>query len=125
MSPRHLLWVDCAAGALAGAAVLALSGWLSAVEGLPQGVLVVTGVANLVYAAGSFSLAVRAARSAWAIALLAAANVAWGGVCAALAVTFADGTTAWAFVHLLGEGAVVAALGATEWQYREVLRTRP
>ena len=85
---RHLLWVDCTAGAVAGVAVLALAEWLSRIEGVPLGVLRFTGAANLVYAAYSFSLAVRARRSVGGVLGLVAANAAWAVVCVALALAF-------------------------------------
>ena len=71
-----LLWIDCVGAALAGVIVLALSGWLGRLEGLPQGALVFTGIANLLYGACSCSLAVRATRPMPQIKLLALANMA-------------------------------------------------
>ncbi len=59
---KKLLWVDCVGAALAGLTVIALSGWLSRLEGLPWEVLLFTGAANLLYASYSFSLAVRSER---------------------------------------------------------------
>ena len=118
---RHLLWVDCTAGAVAGAVVLLLAEWLSRVEGLPVGVLRVTGAANVAYAACSFSLAVRGRRPRWAIAALVAANAAWAAVCVALALAFAASATGWGLAHLLGEGVFVGALAALEWANRAEL----
>ncbi|MDZ4701404.1 MAG: hypothetical protein SH809_16955 [Rhodothermales bacterium] len=50
----RLLWIDGTGGALVGVLVLILSGWLSRLEGLPEGVLLFTAAANLAYAAFSF-----------------------------------------------------------------------
>src|SRR5687768_15314132 len=47
MPKKNLLWVDCIAGALAGVVVLALSGWLSGVHGLPRELLLFNGTVNL------------------------------------------------------------------------------
>ena len=120
---RRLLWVDCAAGALVGATVLALSGWLARVEGLPRGVLVFTGVVNLLYASYSFSLARRAERPlAWIVALVVA-NLAWVPVCLALAATYRAQMTTFGWLHLVGEAAFVGALAVLEWRHRHRLTT--
>jgi hypothetical protein len=73
---RHLLWIDCTAGALAGILVLALSGWLAPLEGLPREVLLFTGAMNLVYASYSCSLVLRRRRPLLLVTLVAA-NLAW------------------------------------------------
>ncbi|NNF57971.1 MAG: hypothetical protein HKN04_06985, partial [Rhodothermaceae bacterium] len=98
---RRLLWVDCAAGALVGVTVLALSGWLSHLEGLPRAVLLFTGVVNLLYASYSFSLAVRAERPMPLIKLLVFANLGWVPVCLGLAVFFREQATPFGFLHLI------------------------
>jgi hypothetical protein len=54
--------VDCTAAALAGAAVLAFSGWLSRLYALPRDLLLLIGAVNLLYGCYSFSLAVRPRR---------------------------------------------------------------
>lgn len=59
---RHLLWVDCAAAATAGALVLLLGPWLIEVYRLPRGLLLFIGVTNLLYASYSFTLALRGKR---------------------------------------------------------------
>lgn len=121
---KRLLWVDCIGAALAGATVLALSGWLSRLEGLPQGVLLFTGIMNLLYGSYSFSLAIRAERPMVLIKLLAVANLAWVPVCLGLLAAFAATATPFAYVHLVGEAAYVGGLGALEWRNRDVLLTR-
>jgi hypothetical protein len=119
----NLLWVDCIGGALAGAVVIALSGWLSRLEGLPQDVLLFTGVVNLLYASFSFSLAIRAERPLRWIKGLVVANLAWAPVCAGLLIAFATTATPFAYLHLGGEAVYVAGLAALEWRYRDLLRT--
>ena len=116
-----LLWLDGTAGAAAGVVVLALSGWLSGLEGLPRGLLLATGAANLVYASFSLSLAGRARRQVALIQVLAAANGAWMVVCLALAATYWEVATVLGRVHLVGEGFFVGGLGALEWMRRETL----
>ena len=116
-----LLWIDCTAGAAVGVIVLAFSGWLSALEGLPQSVLLFTGAANLVYAAYSFSLARRGRRPLSLIRLLACANMAWAPVCVALAAVYWESATVFGLLHLIGEGLFVGALGAVEWSQQDRL----
>ena len=120
--PR-LLWIDCTAGAVVGVAVLALSGWLAHLYGLPRSLLVFTGAANLVYAGYSFSLARRSVRPVSLLTLLAVANMAWAVPCVVWAVTYGDTATPFGIGHLLAEALFVGGLGAVEWTQRENLRT--
>ncbi|MDX1420782.1 MAG: hypothetical protein R3181_12500 [Rubricoccaceae bacterium] len=120
---RRLLWIDCTAGAVVGVAVLALSAWLSALEGLPRGVLLATGAANLLYASFSFSLAIRPVRPVHLIQRLAVANMAWAPVCLGLAAAFAGSVTPFGVLHLVGEAVFVGGLGALEWRHRHRLAT--
>lgn len=115
--------MDCIGAALAGVTVIALSGWLSRLEGLPQGVLLFTGAVNLLYGCYSFSLAVRAERPMPLIKLLVVANVTWAFVCLGLVAAFWATATPFAFVHLVGEAVYVAGLGVLEWRNRDVLLT--
>ena len=120
---KQLLWVDCTAGALVGIAVIAFSGWLSQLEGLPREVLLFTGGVNLLYASYSFSLAVRAERPMLLIKLLMFANLAWVPVCLGLAVTFFWSATPLGFMHLVGEAIFVGGLALLEWRQRKLLLT--
>ena len=120
---RHLLWLDCSAGAIVGALVLPLAGWLSRLEGLPREVLLFTGVANLLYAALSFSLAVRRVRPMRLLTLLVVANLVWVPVCVGLAVFFGGQATPFGFAHLLGEVCFVGGLAVLEWIHRHQLLT--
>ncbi|MEM1043360.1 MAG: hypothetical protein AAGI91_12110 [Bacteroidota bacterium] len=122
---RRLLWVDCIAGGVAGVTVLALSGWLSRIEGLPHKVLLFTGVVNLLYASCSFSLARRAERPRSGIKLLVAANLAWVPVCLGLAWTFREQATWLGLAHLTGEAVFVGGLALLEWKHREALLNAP
>jgi hypothetical protein len=113
--------VDCGAAFLAGLAVLSLSGWLSRLYVLPQGLLVGLGAVNLGYGAFSFSLARRARRPRSLIVLLVAANATWAGLCALAAVLLAGTASAFGLAHLVGEGLLVGGLAALEWNQRERL----
>jgi hypothetical protein len=118
---RKLLWVDCGAALLAGAAVLSLSGWLSQLYALPQGLLVGMGVANLGYGTFSFSLARRARRPRPLIVLLVVANATWAVLCGLAAVLLAGTASAFGLAHLIGEGLFVGGLAGLEWRRRERL----
>lgn len=120
---KKLLWVDCTAGALVGIVVIAFSGWLSQLEGLPREVLLFTGGVNLLYASYSFSLAVRAERPMPLIKLLVFANLAWVPVCLGLAATFFWSATPLGFMHLVGEAIFVGGLALLEWRQRNLLLT--
>lgn len=120
---QKLLWVDCAGAALAGVVVLVLGGWLSQVEGLPRGVLLFTGAANVAYAAYSFSLAVRPERPMVLIKALVLANLAWSGVCVGLLAAFSATATPFALLHLGGEAVYVGGLATLEWRHRDLIAT--
>jgi hypothetical protein len=120
---KKLLWVDCIGAALAGVTVIALSGWLARLEGLPQEVLLFTGAVNLLYGSYSFSLAVRRERPMRLIKLLVFANLAWVPVCLGLVVAFSATATPFAFLHLVGEAVYVGVLALLEWRNRDLLRT--
>jgi hypothetical protein len=107
---------------VAGAAVIAVSGGLSRLGGLPQELLVGTGAVNPLYASYSFSLARRAERPMRRIKLLVGANLAWAPLCLVLVAAFSAAATPFAYVYFVGEAAYVGTL-ALEWRYREGLRT--
>ena len=121
--PARLLWIDCTAAGLAGAAMLALSGWLSTLYALPQTFVVGLAVVNLLYGAFSFSLARRDRRPLRLVVLLALANLAWGVACWGLAVALAGTASPFGVAHLVGEGLFVGGLGGLEWRWREQLGT--
>lgn len=118
---RKLLWVDCIAAALAGLAVLALSGWLSGLHGLPREFLLFSGAVNLLYGSYSFSLAVRARRPMALINLLVFANLTWAMLCVAFAVMFWGSATVFGLAHLIGEAVFVGGLACLEWSQRDQL----
>ncbi|MEL7361065.1 MAG: hypothetical protein AAFN13_03260 [Bacteroidota bacterium] len=120
---RNLLWIDCTGALVVGVLVLALSGWLADLHGLPRSVLLFTGVMNLVYGSFSLSLARRAVRSRPLLSLLASANMAWPLVCVALVVVYRGTIGPTGLLHLLGEAVYVGGLGFIEWQSRDVLAT--
>lgn len=116
-----MLWLDCTAGALVGVFVLAFSGWLGRLHALPEGVVILLGAANLVYAAYSFSLARRPGRTLLQVAVLVYANAAWAGVCLGLTFRYWEQASAFGFVHLVGEAVFVGGLAALQWRQRHQL----
>lgn len=112
------------AGGIVGVLVLTFSGWLSELHSLPRTVLLFTGIANLLYASFSLSLAVRSERPLPLLYLLIAGNAVWLPVCFVLAATFLSSATIFGLIHLIGEGAFVGGLAALEWTFRHQLRER-
>lgn len=114
---RFLLRLDAAGALLAGATVLALRGWLGELYGVEDQVIVGVALANLGY--GTFSGALNVL---WAtgvgrrgpLLVLAAANLAWPVVCAALLATVP--ASPFGQAHFVMEGLYVGALGWAEWR---------
>lgn len=118
---KHLLWMDCIAGALAGVAMLLLLDWLAALYGMPRELLVFIGVANVLYASYSFSLAIRRIRTPRVLNALIVANSLWALVCIGLAVQWAGTATLFGMAHLLAEALFVSRLASLEWRWRGLL----
>lgn len=120
---KHLLWMDCTAGALAGVVMLVLRDWLAGLYGLPTDLLVFIGVANVLYASYSFSLAMRRTRTPLSLNTLIIANGVWALVCAGLAVLWAGTASLFGLAHLLVEALFVGGLARLEWTWRAQLLT--
>ena len=118
---KKLLWVDCAAAALAGVVVLLFSEGLSHLYSMPQGLLRLNGLISLLYAAYSLSLAIRPTRPRPLVILLVIANGIWAVVCLAVAVNLALTATFLGIGHLVGEAIFVGGLAGLEWKWREQL----
>ncbi len=112
-----LIWVDWIAGAVVGALVLALRGWLADLYALPADLLLGMGLANLAYAGVSFTLAMRSRGDRVPfLRAVAAANVAWAVFCAALAVAWVGEASPFGVGQLVAEAVFVGGLGLLEWQ---------
>ena len=118
---KHLLWADCTAGAIVGIAVLMLHTWISDWYNLPKNILLFTGVANVLYACYSFSLAINKKRKRIAIIILIIANASWVLVCIYLAITHWMTANFLGIGHLLLEALFVGWLACLEWRYIDVL----
>lgn len=121
MGMKHLLWIDCIAGALAGVAMLLLVDWLAVLYGMPTGLLVFIGGANVLYTSYSFSLAIRRTRTSLMLNALIVANSLWALVCVGLAVRLAGTATLFGMAHLLAEALFVGRLASLEWKWRGLL----
>jgi hypothetical protein len=117
----RILWVDGLAGLAAGVLVLGLRHWLTALYGLPQRLVAVIGVANLVYGTCGLTLALWRRRRRAFVVTMAIANGSWAVGCVWLAIRFAHGATALGIATLLFEAAFVAALAVAEWRNRDAL----
>jgi hypothetical protein len=111
---RSLLWFDCIAGGIVGVTMLAVSGWLAPVFGMPRTVLLATAVANLAYGSFSFSLARMGEAPLGRVRFLVVANGAWSVVCLVLAVSFAAPGSWLGAAYILAEGVFVVGLAAVE-----------
>lgn len=123
--PSTLIRVDCIAGATVDVLVLSFRGWLAELYALPADLLQVMGLANLVYACVSFTLA-RLSRGD-RIPLLRAvalANITWAVACAVLTVVNFGQASAFGITSLLGEALFVGGLGICEWRAAVLSRGR-
>ncbi|WP_412061459.1 hypothetical protein [Rubrivirga sp. IMCC45206] len=120
---HRLLWIDCTAGAVVGAATLGALAWLSGLYGLPREQVLLIGGANLTYAAFAFALAVRPRRPMPLLVLLVVANATWAVLCARWALRYADTASVFGLAHLWAEAGVVGGLAVAEWRCRNALRT--
>ncbi len=120
---KSLLWIDCTGGLVVGALVLAFHPWLSVLYGLPVGLVIGMGAANLAYGSYSFSLARRAVRPRALLRLLVTANIAWAVFCAVAAARLAQEASALGLAQLVLEGVYVGCLGLLEWKHLDALQT--
>jgi hypothetical protein len=118
---RSLLWIDCSAGLLVGVLVLTLSPWLSTWYQIPRRLLVVMGIANLIYGAFSFSLARQHVRPRRLLVTLIVANATWSLWCLLAAALLMGRASALGLASLVFEGVFVGGLAWLEWRWRESL----
>ena len=104
-------------------ALFLAGGWLSEWYRLPQDLLSLIGLVNVVYASYSLSLVVRTNRPKALIVLLVVANLTWAIFCFRWAVIFSKTASPFGLIHLVGEALYVGSLAYLEWRWRELLRT--
>lgn len=109
--------MDWIAGAVAGALVLSLRGWLTGLYALPGELLLVMGLANLAYAVVSFTLAMLSRGDRVPLLrVVAVANIAWALLCSAWAVVWSGEASAFGVGQLVVEAVFVSGLGVLEWR---------
>jgi hypothetical protein len=111
---RSLLWFDCSAAAIAGVAMLSLSGVLAPWFAVPRALLITTALVNLAYGTFSFTLARHAEAPRGRVRALVVANFTWTILCAGLALVLALRGAPLAAIYFIGEGLFVAVLALVE-----------
>lgn len=124
IAPR-LLWLDCSAGASVGVVITAFHPWFSNLYALPASFVLFMGLANVLYALFSFSLARRRSRPHNLLIILVVANLIWGLLCLTWLWIFWQSASVFGLAQLFLEAFFVAGLGCLEWRYRSELSTRP
>jgi hypothetical protein len=122
---RSLLWFDCTAASVVGVTMLAVSGLIAPLFGMPRAVLVATALANLAYGGFSYSLARLPEAPCRRVRALVVANFAWTVVCVGLAATFARPGSWLGVAYVLAEGVFVGGLAAMEARARGSRRAPP
>jgi hypothetical protein len=117
MDVRKILSIDSVGGLAAGFVVLVFHRELAVLENLPPELLAATGSANVVYGLYSGWLALRAARSPFALRVLVVGNSVWAVLCLALAaITWWGGASWLGTAHLAGEALYVGVLAGVEYR---------
>lgn len=94
--------------------MLALSGPLAAVFGIPRAVVVGMALMNLLYGSFSYSLARRSEPPRRRVIALVTANFVWAAICVGLAALLAGPNSWLGATYILVEGVVVGTLAAVE-----------
>jgi hypothetical protein len=109
--------VDWIAGCTVGTLVVSLQGLLSKLFQIPQGLILVMGIANIAYACGSFTLAMRRTGDHVPyFRVLAVANMLWALFCVAMALFWWNQASVYGIAQFLSEAAFVGGLGFWEWR---------
>ncbi len=115
--PGVLIWIDWIAGAVVGALTLSLRGWLTDLYALPGNLVLFMGVANLAYAAVSFTLAMLSRGDRVPLLrVVAVANIAWALLCLTWALVWFGEASVFGTGQLVAEAVFVGGLGILEWR---------
>lgn len=118
---RALLWFDGGAAFAGGTTVLALREWFAELHRFPVGLVLFIGIANLLYASYSGSLAALASLqktpSRRAIEVLVVGNLLWMAFCAAVLVATWSSASGFGSAHVGLEGLFVGLLAAAEYRF--------
>ena len=112
---RNVLWADAAAGAGSSLLHLLAAGLLAELLGLPYAILVMSGVALLLYVAAATYLAICDPIPRTGVSMLIAGNWAWVGACAVVFMMNASTMTPLGQAYVVVHALAVAALAELEW----------
>lgn len=119
-SERRLLWLDAAAGAAAGMALLVFRDYAAAASLFPVGLVVFNALANLAYASFAGTLATLTvlglAPPRRALATLVAANAAWPLVCVVILSRVWGAGSAVGLAYVALEALFVGSLAFVEYR---------
>jgi len=126
-SPRFLpnvMWADAASCAATGALQVAFTGALARLTGLPEALLMGTGVFLLAYAAAAAFMASRSTPPRTLIGLVVAGNFGWAAACAVLLVSGAFPVTALGTAWVIAQAVTVVVLAELQWTGLRRTRSR-
>jgi hypothetical protein len=112
---RNVLVVDAASGAASSLLHLLGAGALTGLLGIPHGVLVMSGVALLVFVAAASYVAASDPIPRALVSMLIAANWAWVGASAVIFFMYAGSMTPLGQAYVIVQAVAVAALAEFEW----------
>jgi len=126
-SPRFLpnvMWADAASCAATGALQVAFTGALARLTGLPEALLMGTGVFLLAYAAAAAFMASRSTPPRTLIGLVVVGNFGWAAACAVLLVSGAFPVTALGTAWVIAQAVTVVVLAELQWTGLRRTRSR-
>ena len=121
IAKRHILWVDCIGGLVAGLLLFVFSQKIADWDSLSVNVIRANAIVNLLYGSFSMYVTTRRPRPIRLVNQLAVANMAWLAVCVVIVVWNWRAISGFGVFHILGEGVYVSMLGYIEWSWRRWL----
>ena len=118
------MWADAASCAATGALQVAFTGALARLTGLPEALLMGTGVFLLAYAAAAAFMASRSTPPRTLIGLVVAGNFGWAAACAVLLVSGAFPVTALGTAWVIAQAVTVVVLAELQWTGLRRTRSR-
>ena len=120
---RLVLWADALSGSATAVLHLALAASLSALLGLPTGLLSASGILLLLYVALAGSLALQSLPSRALLGVLVIGNFAWVAACLVLLFGGSVSPTPLGEAYLVVQAVAVLVLAELQWM--ALRRTRP
>ncbi|MDO9437366.1 hypothetical protein [Hydrogenophaga sp.] len=112
---RLVLWADALSGSATAVLHLALAASLSALLGLPTGLLSASGILLLLYVALAGSLALQSMPSSALLGVLVIGNFAWVAACLVLLFGGVVSPTPLGQAYLVVQGVAVLVLAELQW----------